>query len=238
SAGGDRGRRRKQLDRVHGLAEAPDLEVELHAVGIRRSHLGDALAPGDGLPLLHEQLAVVGVDAQKLVVMLDDDELAEAPYPGPAENYAAGGAGEHRLSQLARDADALQLRAVVEAADDGPGGGPGPDKRPAFGLARLGRIGFRPSRAGGELRIRLVAVGNVHGTRLRLDVPGRRRISDGAALHAGRGLQRSRGDGRGRLQPQALPDADRGSVLESVPLGELAVIEAVVERDAVEGVAG
>src|SRR5262245_2264000 len=96
--------RGQEADRIHRLAVAADLEMQLHPVGIARAHLRDALALGHVLTFLHQQLVVVRVDAEERVVVLDHDELAEAAYAGTTEDHPPRRAGQHRLTQLAGNA--------------------------------------------------------------------------------------------------------------------------------------
>ena len=70
--------RRQVLQRIHRPAEPPDLEVQLHLVGVGRAHLGDLLPARHLLAFLHDDVAVVRVRREERVVVLDDDELAVA----------------------------------------------------------------------------------------------------------------------------------------------------------------
>src|SRR6185436_2931567 len=106
----------QELNRIHRLAVAAYLEMQLHLVGVGIAHLGNLLPLGDVLPLFHQQLVVVGVDAQKRAVVLDDDQLAEAADPRAAEDDFPRRAREHRLPGLSGDTDAFA--AIVEARHD------------------------------------------------------------------------------------------------------------------------
>ena len=70
--------------------------MQLGRVGVGIAELGDLLAARHLLVLLHEDLAVVGVDAVEVVVVLDDDQLAVAADPGPDVDHPPRGGSHHR----------------------------------------------------------------------------------------------------------------------------------------------
>ena len=76
--------------------------MQLDRIRIGVAHLGDFLALDDGLPFLHQQLAVVGVHAQIHLVVLDDHELAVTADAIAAIKHLAGRAGDHRLTRSCR----------------------------------------------------------------------------------------------------------------------------------------
>ncbi|CAM5492208.1 hypothetical protein SSTU70S_00546 [Stutzerimonas stutzeri] len=65
-----------------GLRVCPDgriIEMQLYAVGARRTHLGNALPSFDLLTLPNQQPAVVAVGAHIGIVVLDDHKFAVTP---------------------------------------------------------------------------------------------------------------------------------------------------------------
>src|SRR5688572_19371636 len=96
--------------------------MKLDLVGVGIAHFRDLLPLGNILTLFHHQLAVMGIDAQERIVVLDDDELAEAADTGAAEDDPAWRAGKYRLAGPACDAYAFAaiLEAGHELAIDGP----------------------------------------------------------------------------------------------------------------------
>ena len=117
--------------------------MELDLVGVGAAHLRDLLALGDALSFLHQELVVVAVDGQERVVVLDDDQLAEAADAGTAENDLPGGARVDRLARLARYADPLQVRGIAEVVDDLAARRPGELYLVAIGRRRRDRLAFR-----------------------------------------------------------------------------------------------
>ncbi|MNJ63769.1 hypothetical protein D3C77_596910 [compost metagenome] len=67
------------LHGVYGFALTADLEMQLYAVGARRTHLGNALPSFDLLTLPNQQPAVVAVGAHIGIVVLDDHKFAVTP---------------------------------------------------------------------------------------------------------------------------------------------------------------
>ena len=101
-----------------------------------------------------------------------------------------------------------------------------------------------------QLRLGLQPFGAATGaadgrTRRRCGAPAPLAAVDSVATTGGGVAQRRGGDAGGRRrrrlagrgEPQHLPDPDQVQVLDVVPAGELAVIEAVIERDRVQRVA-
>ena len=127
---------RQQLQRIHRLAEAADLEVELDLVGVGVAHLGDLLALARRSALPSPAARCCGRRrSEKRVVVLDDDQLAEAADAGAAEDDAPRRARVAPAGRLAGDAYALQVRAVVEGVDDLAARGPA--ELDVLALARL-----------------------------------------------------------------------------------------------------
>ena len=80
--------------RIDRLALLADLEVQLHAVGVGRAHLGDLLAALDGLVVLDQQRLVVRVGGEVGRVVLEDHQVAVAAQAGAGVDDAAVGGGE------------------------------------------------------------------------------------------------------------------------------------------------
>lgn len=79
----------------------------------------------------------MGIDAQKRVVVLDDDELSESPDPRAAENDPARRTGIYRLPEFSGNTDSFEFRSVIEFADYFPVRGPCPIDRTPFSTWRL-----------------------------------------------------------------------------------------------------
>src|SRR6266705_189185 len=79
--------------------------MELRLGGIGVADLGDLLALPHVLPFFHEDVAVVAVGGQVGLVVLDDDEPAEAAQ-----------------SRAAVDAEAGQIQSTLSGSSPEPGG--------------------------------------------------------------------------------------------------------------------
>ena len=96
--------------------------MQLHLIGVCTPHLRDLLPTCHVLPFFHEQLAIVCVHAEVGVVVLDDDELAEAAYARAAEDDSPRRACEHRLPRFAADCDALACVVIAGGGQQTTGG--------------------------------------------------------------------------------------------------------------------
>src|SRR5258706_1652157 len=108
---------RQQLDRIDRLAEAPYFEMQLDLVGIGVAHFRNLLSLGYVLAFLHQQLAIMSIDAQKDFIVFYDHELSESADAFAAIQHPARRTGDDRLSRLAADADALEIRGFVKGAE-------------------------------------------------------------------------------------------------------------------------
>src|SRR5207302_289650 len=82
--------------RIDGSRSLADLEMQLRALRVGAADLGDLLAAHHALLLLHQDVLVVRVDRDEAVVVLDNDQLAQARDAGAAIGDTAGGRRDHR----------------------------------------------------------------------------------------------------------------------------------------------
>ena len=92
--------------------------MKLDLVGVGIAHLADLLSLADVLSFLHQNLPVVRIRREVGVVVLDDDQLAVAAQACSRVNDSTGGARQHRLTGLARDVDAFEIRTFGKSRDD------------------------------------------------------------------------------------------------------------------------
>src|SRR6202158_6266482 len=108
----------KEFRRVDGLAEATNFEMKLDLVGVGVAHLADLLSLADRLSFLDQNLAVVRVRGKIGLVVLADHQLAVAAQARSGVNDSTGGARQHRLTGLAANVDALEIRAFRKSRDN------------------------------------------------------------------------------------------------------------------------
>src|SRR5438105_14758448 len=102
--------------RIDRLALPPDLEMQLHAVGVARAHLRDFLSLAHRLVFLHQQGLVVRVRGQIRVVVLEDDQVAVAAQARACVDDTPVGGRQHGITGLAADVEAL-VALLVEAGE-------------------------------------------------------------------------------------------------------------------------
>jgi len=92
-------------------------------------HFGNGLSGPDLLTFGDQTFAIVPVGGQKLIVVLDDDQLAVANQSGTGIHHDAAGCGMHDLTCRPGDIDAL-TRGIArhETADDITRSRPAPDR--------------------------------------------------------------------------------------------------------------
>src|SRR3982074_2607142 len=108
----------KEFRRGDGLAAARNFEMQLALVGVGVAHLTDLLSLADLLPFLDQNLAVVRVSGKVGVVVLDDDQLAVAAQARSGVNDSTGSTGQYRLTGLAANVDALEIRTFGKSFDN------------------------------------------------------------------------------------------------------------------------
>src|ERR1700681_3000476 len=116
----------KEFRGVDGLSEATDFEMKLDLVGVGVAHFADLLSLADLLSFLDQNLPVVRVRRKVGVVVLDDDQLAVAAQACSRVNHSTSSAGHHRLTGLAHDVDAFEIRTFGKSRDDLARRGPRP----------------------------------------------------------------------------------------------------------------
>ena len=232
--------------------------MQLWRVGIGVAEFRDLLAAHHLLAFLHHDLAVMRVHAVEAVVVLDDDELAVAADARSGVHHAPLRCCDHRIADPAADVDALAVRLGKCSEDLSLRR---PDEVDRIGIAIGGLRRFRSRRHRDRLRsgsCRRRGFGLRKHREVLLRVRHPQRLGRGlhpavalALLRDRRRLERARLDrtrtARGadldlrrflrRDDAQRLPDADLCRILQLVPLRQVPVVHAVLERDAVERVA-
>ena len=107
-----------ELGRVEALSVLPELEVEV--VGLLlppgAAHEGDRGAGLDGVAGAAEEFLVVGIDAQQVVAVLEEDDVALLGVPS-GEDDGAVEHGAHHAARRRGDVDAGVDDAVVAFGD-------------------------------------------------------------------------------------------------------------------------
>ena len=98
---------RQQCQRINRLALAPNLEMQLHAVGIGTAHFRDTLPFGDILPFAHQQFVIVRIHTEISRIVAYHHQTPQPAWPVAAKNHPARRARLHRLAALPGDRNAL-----------------------------------------------------------------------------------------------------------------------------------
>jgi len=97
---------RRQVSRgIDRTAFAPDFEAKLGPIRVAVTDFGDLLAASNLVTLAHYQRAVVRIDRQQVVIVLDDNQVAVPTRTDTTENHFAICGCQYRIAWLAINGD-------------------------------------------------------------------------------------------------------------------------------------
>src|SRR6185312_3081740 len=101
---------------IDGRGALADLEMQLRALGIRAAEFVVLRAGRHRLLFLHQDVAVVRIDGDEAVVVLEDDQLAHARDAAADVGDMPGRGGDDRVARFSVDVDALRRGSANSAS--------------------------------------------------------------------------------------------------------------------------